>query len=194
MLDVHTPHKNRVYIAGPDLFYLDWPERAARFRSICSAHGLEAVLPVPDEQIAGPGITEPSSERKAIGVFSSCLNSLHASSGVIANLSPFRGTEPDSGTVVECALAFAAGLPVVGYTSSALSGQRGTRDAEGRLIAEEGGWIEQFGLSHNVMLHGVCLMILDSFETAVHSMAMIQENLRRGEDAPDLPTMRRAGK
>jgi nucleoside 2-deoxyribosyltransferase len=39
--------KKRIYIAGPDLFLPDWPERAARVTALCAEHGLAAVLPVP---------------------------------------------------------------------------------------------------------------------------------------------------
>jgi nucleoside 2-deoxyribosyltransferase len=57
---------------------------------------------------------------------------------VLANLNPFRGAEPDSGTCVEIGYALALGKRVVGYADDlrplrerlqAASGRRGCRDA-----------------------------------------------------------------
>ncbi len=106
---------HRVYLAGPDLFLPDWPERAAQATALCAEHGLEAVLPVPATMLIGPGVTEPSDAEAANKVFQSCLEAVRNADGVIANLTPFRGSEPDSGTVTECALAYAWGKPVIGY-------------------------------------------------------------------------------
>lgn len=163
----------RVYIAGPDLFLPDWPERAVRSSALCAEHGLEAVLPVPATVLTGQGVTEPSDAEMAKEVFQSCLWSVRRADGVIANLTPFRGSEPDSGTVTECAMAFALGKPVIGYFNGpALPVPKGA-DADGRVLAEDGSWIEQFGLTHNVMLHGICTDIVDDPLKAVIIMAGI---------------------
>lgn len=171
----------RVYIAGPDLFLPDWPERAAKVTALCVEHGLEAVLPVPATVLTVPGVTEPSDAEGAGKVFQACREAVRKVDGVIANLSPFRGSEPDSGTVVECVLAHTLGIPVIGYTGGKCPVLDFGTDAEGRVLAEDGGWIEQFGLSHNVMLHGVCLAIMDDPREAVSLMAELLEKRANSE-------------
>ena len=161
----------RIYIAGPDLFLPDWPEYAARATALCAEHGLEAVLPVPGIVLTGPGVTQRSDAAGAKKVSVGCRKAVGQAHGVIANLSPFRGTEPDSGTVVECALAHVLGIPVIGFTSGIGHAAPVGTDEEGRLLAPDGGWIEQFGLSHNVMLHDVCLAIVEDPREAVAIMA-----------------------
>ena len=48
-------------------------------------------------------------------IFTSNVAKLSEADGVIANLAPFRGHEPDSGTVFEVGYAIARGIPVIGY-------------------------------------------------------------------------------
>lgn len=165
-----TPKPRKVYIAGPDLFHHDWPRRAAEAQRLCTEHGLCAVLPIPAEPPSGPGVTEPADAEAARKVFDFCRAAIIQSHGVIANLSPFRGTEPDSGTVVECAFAYSHGLPVIGYGAKAPPCRQ---SEDGRLWAEDGIWAEQFGLRANLMLHHCCVDIADDLEGAVIEMAQL---------------------
>jgi nucleoside 2-deoxyribosyltransferase len=115
------------------------------------------------------------------------LEAVRKADGVIANLTPFRGSEPDSGTVTECAIAYAWGKPVIGYFSGPALPVPKDADADGRVLAEGGGWIEQFGLSHNLMLHGVCADIVDDPLKAVVMMAGILERPKtRGRKAASI--------
>ncbi len=169
---------HRIYIAGPDLFLMDWPQRAARVQALCANYGLTAILPVPATTLTGPGVTEPSDAAVAAAVFQSCLDAVRKADGVIANLAPFRGDEPDSGTVTECALAYAWGKPVIGYANSPVMPV--SQGADGRMLTEDGGWVEQFGLTHNLMLHGVCQEIVTGLEDAVAIMAtVLQKSMRK---------------
>jgi nucleoside 2-deoxyribosyltransferase len=161
----------KIYIAGPDLFYSDWPQRASRAKTLCADYGLIAVLPVPDQVLTGPGVTESSDAEAASRVFQSCRGAVRKADGVIANLTPFRGSEPDSGTVTECAMAYVWGKPVIGYFNGPALPVPDDADDDGRVLAQDGSWLEQFGLTHNVMLHGVCLEIAPSLEQAVVLMA-----------------------
>jgi nucleoside 2-deoxyribosyltransferase len=79
---------------------------------------------------------------------------------VLANLNPFRGCEPDSGTCVEVGFALALGKPVTGYlegtesTVERVGRVQGGVDvgADGRPRDHEGLLIEDFGLPLNLML------------------------------------------
>jgi nucleoside 2-deoxyribosyltransferase len=83
------------------------------------------------------------------------LDLIRRADAVIANLEPFRGFEPDSGTVFEIGYARALGKQVIGYAAD-------IRPMKTRLCEHlkldttasydpEGLMIEEFGLSHNLM-------------------------------------------
>ncbi len=177
----------KIYIAGPDLFYPDWPQWATRAQTLCADYGLSAILPVPVQHLTGPGVTQPSDAEAASRVFQSCREAVRKADGVIANLTPFRGSEPDSGTVTECAMAYAWGKPVIGYFNGSVLPVPDEADVDGRVLAQDGTWIEQFGLTHNLMLHGVCQEIVTSLESAVAIMVTtIQKSTRNASQKRDV--------
>lgn len=77
-------------------------------------------MPIPaDKSLNRPGvsgITVPGKTKDADLVFESCLDMIRSCDAVVANITPFRWDEPDSGTVFEIATAYAMGKPVVAYT------------------------------------------------------------------------------
>lgn len=96
----------RVYLAGPDVFR---PDAALHFQLLvaaCEKLGIEALVPF-DESINAS--TPPDA------IYTRNMAMLRSADGVLANLAPFRGAEPDSGTVFELGAAAALGLPVVAY-------------------------------------------------------------------------------
>jgi len=74
---------------------------------------------------------------------------------VMANLSPFRGFEPDSGTVFEVGYATALGKKVVGYSSDCRPMIERLREhqglEEGSTVDDNGAFVENFGLPNNLM-------------------------------------------
>lgn len=96
----------RVYLAGPDVFRPNAAEHFVVLRAVCDTLGLEALSPF-DETIT------PSTSPHAI--YQANMALLRSADGVAANLAPFRGEEPDSGTVFEVGVAAALGVPVVAY-------------------------------------------------------------------------------
>lgn len=56
---------------------------------------------------------------------------------VVANLNPFRGTEPDSGTVFELGYGFALGKKVWGYVSSSESLLERVSRFENQVVIED---------------------------------------------------------
>ena len=138
-----------VYFAGPDVFLPNYAEIRDRIKVLGALKGLIPLLP-------GDSALSSSEE-----IFRHNINLIKQADGVVANLNPFRSpVEPDSGTVYECAYAFALGKPVFGF----LSGQGDlknrlrlagvTLDADGLC---PGGWrVEDFGKPLNLMLaHGL---------------------------------------
>ena len=81
---------------------------------------------------------------------------------MLANLNPFRGSEPDSGTVFEVGYAIALGKRVVGYLEDARSQTEklaGGDRCKGRIVDHNGFSIEDFGLSVNLMLGIPCEIV-----------------------------------
>lgn len=145
----------KVYLAGFDVFK---PDAASVFASLCSeAIRLQLVPLAPidgDLPVAMHGV------QLARHIFISNVAKLSEADGVIANLAPFRGHEPDSGTVFEVGYAIARGIPVVGYGVPAGSyadrlhaATPCTRCEAGVLREQHSGWlVEDFGLPLNLML------------------------------------------
>lgn len=148
----------KVYLAGFDVFK---PNAASVFDALCSEArelGLTPLAPV-DCDPAPAGAT-PS--EVAQHIYQCNLAKQQEADAVIANLAPFRGLEPDSGTVFEVGFAIARGIPVVGYglpaatyadrvEAAAVTGCE--RDADGHLRETVSGMlVEDFGLPINLML------------------------------------------
>ncbi len=134
----------KLYLAGPDLFRPDSREWAERAIALCRREGHEALLPLDGTQT------------NAGGIYRNNLRLIDEADVVLANLNPFRGTEPDSGTCVEIGFALALGKPVIGY-SDALTPMRDRLSATGPgadgHYRDSAGWtVENFGLPLNLML------------------------------------------
>ncbi|MCF8178932.1 MAG: nucleoside 2-deoxyribosyltransferase [Sulfuritalea sp.] len=134
----------KLYIAGPDVFRPDAAEWAETVRSLCGSKGHEALIPL------------DGSQTRADDIYRNNLSLIGEADAVLANLNPFRGAEPDSGTCVEIGYALALGKPVIGY-ADALAPMRDRLRAhgpgtDGRYRDEQGWIVEDFGLSLNLML------------------------------------------
>lgn len=132
----------KLYLAGPDVFRPDLAQWAAEARATCAAAGHEALLP-----LAPPGAD-------AAEIYRGNLELIARADAVLANLNPFRGQEPDSGTCVEVGYALGLGKPVIGYARE-LRPLRERLDAtrdDGRWRDSAGMAVEDFGLPLNLML------------------------------------------
>lgn len=133
----------RLYFAGPDVFRSDATAWAEGVREQCRAAGHEALLPMDGGQVT------------AAAIYRNNLRLLDAADAVLANLNPFRGAEPDSGTCVEIGYALARGLPVIGYADDLRPLRERLQAApgiDGRRRDGTGSAVEDFGLPFNLML------------------------------------------
>lgn len=138
----------KIYFAGPDVFRPDAWAWADVLRGLCREVGHEPLIPIDSEADT------------AVAIYASNIAMLREADAVIANLDPFRGAEPDSGTCFEVGYALALGKPVLGYVSQ--SGLAAERVAawQGRPVEREGdsmfdgngARVENFGLPMNLML------------------------------------------
>ncbi len=141
----------RIYLAGPDLFYTDAADRYARLKAICAQYGLEGVAPTDGQ----PTSVEPTPEGARL-LYRHDIATLRSCRAVLANITPFNGLEPDSGTAYEMGYAAALGMPIAAYCTDGLTVLERTWRA-GRLVDangrdDEGLLVENFGLPANLML------------------------------------------
>jgi len=140
----------KIYLAGPDVFRPDVTEWAESARELCRRYGFEPLLPVDHPE------TQPDK------IFQANIDLIRKAQIVAANLDPFRGPEPDSGTAFELGYALALGKKVCGYVTRLETLAQRVENAEnrceppapyaGNLIDRKGLTIENFGLPCNLML------------------------------------------
>jgi nucleoside 2-deoxyribosyltransferase len=134
----------KLYVAGPDVFRPDALQWAENVRALCRLEGHQALIPL------------DTTEDTAVGVYRNNLGMINEADAVLANLNPFRGAEPDSGTCVEIGYALALGKPVIGY-ADVLTPMHDRLNAvgpgaDGRYRDSAGWAVESFGLPLNLML------------------------------------------
>ena len=110
--DVSRP---RVSLAGPDVFLRDSARVFASLQARCEALGLEGVPPSDGGLGSDPAARVLPGDALAQRIYEGNIALIRSADGVLANLSAFRGHEPDPGTVFEVGFAVALGKPVVGY-------------------------------------------------------------------------------
>lgn len=153
MTDAFTPHS--VYIAGPDVFFLAYPERAAEICLQCLSLGLQPVLPAD-----APG-------KASRDIYLGNMQRIRSCAAIVANVQAFRSAvEPDSGTAFEIGGFALQGKPVAMWLPPEQSfnyrdrvatsiGVTEIRTPDGKLVevdAVDGHLLENFGSPLNLML------------------------------------------
>ncbi len=140
----------KIYLAGPDVFRPDFEAWSESAQELCRRYGFDPLIPI------GPGETDP--ER----IFHANIDMIRKTQIFVANLDPFRGAEPDSGTAFELGYALALGKKICGYVTRLgvvakrveIAEER--RDASavlgGQLADRHGMLIENFNLPCNLMV------------------------------------------
>ena len=151
-----------IYLAGPEVFLPNALEIGDAHKRLCERYGFEGLFPL-DNVITGD---HPNTLAKAIREANQRM--IYSCDIVLANLSPFRGPEPDSGTVWEVGFAQGLGKSVVAYSTDMRTLKEKTQsilqlgdapyDASGMAI-------EDFGLTHNLMFSNI--VIASTFEACL---------------------------
>lgn len=139
----------KVYLAGPDVFYPDALQRAEKHKKLCLAHGFQPLHPADGEQST------------AQDIYTANIAMINQADAVLANLTPFRGAETDSGTAFEIGYAIALGKTVIGYMDKATSVRDQVQKFYGPIFFDEEReqWLDQnecliedFSLPVNLMI------------------------------------------
>jgi len=149
----------KIYLAGPDVFLPNALAHGNHLKQLCATYGYKGLFPL-DNVITGGTPLEI-----AHNIMEANKAMIASCDILIANLSPFRGPEPDSGTVWEVGYAQGLGKKVFAYSSDVRTLKERTQ-AMLQLGAsdtdKEGMVIEDFGLTHNLMF--AHLVVSDSVE------------------------------
>ncbi len=162
----------KIYLAGPDVFRpdaLDWAENGRR---LCAAHGHQALIPL-------DGV-----ETTAAGIYHANIALIRSADAVLANLNPFRGCEPDSGTCVEVGFALALDKPVIGYLDRPESSTERVARLQGSTLAVQAGrpvdrdglFVEDFGLPLNLMLAVPVKLVIGGLAEALGALQAVSAN------------------
>lgn len=141
--------KPKVYMAGFEVFRTDALEVGARMKRLCEEYGFEGIFPT-DKDIR----PQPDKLSTAKAIFEGNLRLIEKADLIIANLNPFRGQEPDPGTVFECGYGFGLGKKLYGFLDDGRTMAEKLSpgmDAETGLY-EDGMSVEDFGLPVNLMI------------------------------------------
>jgi nucleoside 2-deoxyribosyltransferase len=158
----------KIYLAGPDVFRPDAFEWADTVRELCRSYGFEPLLPVDHDE------TVPDR------IFQANINLIRKAQVVAANLDPFRGPEPDSGTAFELGYALALGKKICGYVTRLESVAERVANTDhvsksppvhGELLRDSMGMtVENFGLPLNLMLSIPANIVEGGLEACLKSL------------------------
>lgn len=170
-MEVHDGSKQKkpkAYLAGFEVFRTDASEYGRQMKALCEQYGLEGIYPLDKEIEPRPDKTDT-----ARAIFAGNIRLIDKADLIIANLNPFRGVEPDSGTVFECGYGYAKGKKVYGYISDG----REQQEKLGADIDPEAGTykdgmtVENFGLPLNLMLSVPIDIVTGTFEDCLRKAA-----------------------
>jgi nucleoside 2-deoxyribosyltransferase len=141
----------KIYLAGSDVFEPDAIEVGKKLKNLAAQYGFIGLFPL-DNTIS----TQGAPHEVARAIRDANLQLLESAEIVMANLNPFRGIEPDSGTVFEVGYATALGKQVYCYCADCREMIVRIREKQ-QLDASasrcrDGKTIEDFKLSHNLMM------------------------------------------
>lgn len=159
-----------LYLAGYDVFRPDAVAYGERLKALCARYGFEGLYPLDK---AGPA--HLSGPELAAWIYRANIALIRQADGVIANLNPFRGAEPDSGTAFEVGYAVALGKPVWAYTSvagSIIEQVAVAKSTDGLShIDAQGYTVEDFGMNLNLMLACGATIVVGDAEACLARVA-----------------------
>ena len=149
----------KAYLAGTEIFYSDSEETQKKYHALCEKYGIIGFYPAdaaPDDEFKEYEKKDNSLHEMEVQMFTHDLNHIKRTDIIIANLNDYRGNEPDSGTAVECGLAFGYGHRCFAFIDDArpmpqrFKGVKKTRE-DGTVTDKDGANLEDFDSPLNLM-------------------------------------------
>lgn len=156
--------KERIYLAGPDVFRQDGLARGEYLKALCAEHGMIGLYPF--DNAIPEGLTGPDAAKV---ISQANMDMIRNCTGVLINLNHFRGKEPDSGTVFEFGMALALKKKIWAYFSNEGTLLEQVPNVDG--IDADGMNVEDFGLPRNLMMACTWLGHSDTVEEAVKALS-----------------------
>ena len=145
-------------------------------KEVCLKHGFEGIFP-PDD---APDL-EPLREEELDGPYTRLAyifdrDNLHIrnSNMIIANLSPFHGHEPDSGTAFEAGICYGLGYPCYAFIKDGrplCERISCKKTEEGNWIDIQGSFVEDYGLPINKKIADRVRIVIGDLEDAARLAA-----------------------
>ncbi len=159
----------KIYLAGPDVFEKDAIEQGEHLKKLCSQYGFRGLFPL-DNEIASEGtLLETATQIREAN-----LKRIQSADIILANLNPFRGLEPDSGTIYEVGYATALNKKILGYTDDLRPMIEKIREVQDlstdQIHCKDGKVIEDFGHAQNLMLLNIPLF--QNIQEALESLTV----------------------
>jgi nucleoside 2-deoxyribosyltransferase len=167
----------KIYLAGPDVFLPDAIDEGSKLKGLCTDYGFEGYFPL-DNVLDGANANE-----LATNIREANIKMIQNCDIVLANLSPFRGPEPDSGTVWEVGYAQGINKLVVAYSTDTRTLKEKTQEMLklGNVARDTNDMeIEDFGLTHNLMFANI--VIGKDFEECLKYLQTIKYNGLKNQD------------
>lgn len=149
----------KAYLAGTEIFYPDSAQTQEKYHALCEKYGIQGFYPsdeAPDDEFKEYVKKDDSLHEMEVQMFTHDLNHIRRTDIIIANLNDYRGNEPDSGTAVECGIAWGMGHRCFAFIDDArpmkerFKGVTKT-DESGVLTDKNGARLEDFDMPLNLM-------------------------------------------
>ena len=170
----------KAYLAGTEIFYKDTKETQERYHQLCDKYGIIGYYPediAPDDEFKEYVKKDDSLQELEKQLFTHDLNHIKRTDIIIANLNDYRGNEPDSGTAVECGLAWGYGSRCFAFIDDArpmVERFKGVKkvNEDGVVTDKDGAHLEDFDAPLNLMFSDFTVFEGD-FEAALKGIREI---------------------
>ena len=149
----------KAYLAGTEIFYPDSEETQKKYHDLCDKYGVIGYYPAddaPEDEFEDYVAKDGSIHEMEKQFFSHDVNHILRTDIIIANLNDYRGNEPDSGTAVECGIAWGKGHRCFAFIDDARPMKERFKGVtklgdDGILYDKNGAHIENFDMPLNLM-------------------------------------------
>ncbi|MBQ3009360.1 MAG: nucleoside 2-deoxyribosyltransferase [Oscillospiraceae bacterium] len=170
----------KAYLAGTEIFYPDSEETQEKYHKLCEKYGIIGFYPsdvAPEDEFSEYEKKDDSLHEMEFQLFTHDLNHIKRTDIIIANLNDYRGNEPDSGTAVECGIAYGYGhrcFAFIDDTRPMKERFKGVKkiNEDGVVTDKNGASIEDFDMPLNLMFSDFTVFEGD-FEDALRGVREI---------------------